>query len=136
MLHRKRFVSFVVLSFVSFVAALTQRPGQMPRFRAGANLVRVDAYVSKDDVALTDLKAEDFEVFEDDKPQQIENFELVTARAPNPQSERHRSHQRARHATSRSRMPRGCSRCSSIASTCSCPARITRASRSSKRSIA
>ena len=33
----------------------------MPRFRAGANLVRVDAYVSKDDVALTDLKADDFD---------------------------------------------------------------------------
>ena len=44
-------------------------PSSMPRFRAGANLVRVDAYVSKDDVALTDLKAEDFTVYEDDKPQ-------------------------------------------------------------------
>ena len=60
----------------------------MPRFRAGTNLVRVDAYVSKDNVALTDLKADDFEVFEDDKPQKIENFQLVVARAPNPQSER------------------------------------------------
>lgn len=60
----------------------------MPRFRAGANLVRVDAYVSKDNVALTDLKAEDFTVYEDDKPQKIENFELIQARRPNPQSER------------------------------------------------
>jgi VWFA-related protein len=65
-----------------------QQPEDLPRFRAGTNLVRVDAYVSKDDVAITDLKAEDFEVFEDDKPQQVEAFELVTARAPNPQSER------------------------------------------------
>ena len=55
---------------------------QMPRFRAGANLVRVDAYVSKDDVALTDLKAEDFALFEDDKPQQIENFQLVRRARP------------------------------------------------------
>ena len=84
----KRFVSFVVLSFVSFVVALTSAQEQMPRFRAGTNLVRVDAYVSKDDVAVTDLKAEDFEVFEDDKPQKIENFELITARRPNPQTER------------------------------------------------
>lgn len=61
---------------------------QLPRFRAGANLVRVDAYVSKDGVALTDLKAEDFTVYEDDKPQQVESFELITARPPNPQSER------------------------------------------------
>ena len=68
---------------------LAERPEQpMPRFRAGANLVRVDAYVSKDDVALTDLKAADFEVYEDDKPQQIENFELIEARAPVPANER------------------------------------------------
>jgi VWFA-related protein len=68
---------------------LAQQPEQpMPRFRAGANLVRVDAYVSKDDVALTDLKAEDFTVYEDDKPQQIEDVQLVVARAANPQSER------------------------------------------------
>src|SRR5688500_19433213 len=66
---------------------LAQQP-ELPRFRAGTNLVRVDAYVSKDDVAITDLKAEDFEDFEDDKPQKVEAFELVTARAPNPQSER------------------------------------------------
>ena len=68
---------------------LAQQPDpQLPRFRAGANLVRVDAYVSKDNAAITDLKAEDFAVYEDDKPQQIENFELITARRPNPQSER------------------------------------------------
>lgn len=68
---------------------LAQSPEQpMPRFRAGTNLVRVDAYVSKDDVALLDLKADDFAVFEDDKPQQIENFQLIQARQPNPQSER------------------------------------------------
>ena len=60
----------------------------LPRFRAGANLVRVDTYVSKDNAALTDLKAEDFMVFEDDKPQQIESFSLIQARRPNPQTER------------------------------------------------
>jgi VWFA-related protein len=68
---------------------LAQQPDpQLPRFRAGANLVRVDAYVSKDDVALLDLKADEFEVFEDDKPQKVESFELIQARRPNPQSER------------------------------------------------
>jgi VWFA-related protein len=68
---------------------LAQQPDQsMPRFRAGANLVRVDAYVSKDAVAITDLKAADFTVFEDDKPQTIEHVELITAHAPNPQTER------------------------------------------------
>ena len=81
----KTLVSFVVSFFVIVVVALAQ---ELPRFRAGTNLVRVDAYVSKDNVALTDLKVEDFDLFEDDKPQKIENFELVTARPPNPQSAR------------------------------------------------
>ena len=68
---------------------VAQQPDQqLPRFRAGANLVRVDAYVSKDNVALTDLTAADFTVFEDDKPQQIESFSLIQARRPNPQTER------------------------------------------------
>ena len=67
---------------------LAQQPPDLPRFRAGTNLVRVDAYVSKDDVAVTDLKVEDFEVYEDDKLQTVEAFQLVTARPPIPQSER------------------------------------------------
>jgi len=66
----------------------SQQPEELPRFRAGTNLVRVDAYVSKDDAAVTDLTTEDFVVYEDDRPQKIEAFELVTARAPIPQSER------------------------------------------------
>jgi VWFA-related protein len=77
-----------VITLVTLVNLVTFAPEPLPRFRAGANLVRVDAYVSKDDVALTDLKAEDFTLFEDDRPQQLEGFELVQARGPNPQSER------------------------------------------------
>ena len=71
-----------------FACSRSQQPAALPRFRAGANLVRVDTYVSKDNVALIDLKAEDFAVFEDDKPQQIESFSLIQARRPNPQTER------------------------------------------------
>jgi VWFA-related protein len=70
------------------VLLAAQTAQELPRFRAGTNLVRVDAYVSKDDVAVTDLKVEDFEVYEDDKLQTVEGFQLVTARPPNPQSER------------------------------------------------
>ena len=70
------------------LVAQDRQPQELPRFRAGTNLVRVDAYVSADGKAITDLKAEDFEVFEDDKLQTVENFELITARAPIPQSER------------------------------------------------
>lgn len=60
----------------------------LPRFRAGANLVRVDAYVSKNGVAITDLQPDDFLVYEDGTAQRIESFELIRARGPNPQSER------------------------------------------------
>lgn len=67
---------------------LAQQGEQLPRFRAGANLVRVDAYISKDGVPITDLKADDFVVYEDDKPQAVESFQLIKARTPNPQSER------------------------------------------------
>ena len=74
--------------FVPTFVLAQQQDAQLPRFRAGANLVRADVYVSKDGAALTDLKAEDFEVYEDDKPQKVESFELVAARPPNPQSER------------------------------------------------
>jgi VWFA-related protein len=67
---------------------VAQQP-ELPRFRGGTNLVRVDAYISKDDVAVEDLTAADFEVYEDDKLQNVETFELVKARPPIPQSERH-----------------------------------------------
>ena len=61
--------------------AQDQQPEQsLPRFRAGANLVRVDTYVSKEDLAIVDLKAEDFTVYEDDKPQTLAGFELLQAR--------------------------------------------------------
>ena len=64
-------------------AAPTQE-GQvvLPRFRAGANLVRVDAYVSANGQAVTNLTADDFEVLEDDRPQKIENFEVIRPREP------------------------------------------------------
>lgn len=75
-----------------------QEPAQepMPRFRAGTNLVRLDAYVTADGQPVTDLTAEDFEIFEDDQPQKVESFELVrahdgngvTTAAPNPSSTR------------------------------------------------
>jgi VWFA-related protein len=79
----------MLLGLVLPVLLAADQPEQaLPRFRAGANLVRVDAYVSRDNVALTDLTAGDFLVYEDDKPQQVESFELIRARGPNPQSER------------------------------------------------
>ena len=55
------------------------QPGdQQPTFRAGINYVAVDVIVTdKKDAPVVDLKREDFEVFEDGKPQPIEQFRLV-----------------------------------------------------------
>ncbi|MBY0495316.1 MAG: VWA domain-containing protein [Cyanobacteria bacterium] len=75
-------------SFDSLALAQDKQEQPLPRFRAGANLVRVDTYVSKEDVAVLDLKAEDFTVFEDDKPQTIAGFELLQARQPVTESQR------------------------------------------------
>lgn len=61
---------------------------QRPRFRGGANLVRVDAYVTADGSAVTDLTAQDFEVLEDNVPQRVESFQLVRPRGVGPQNER------------------------------------------------
>ncbi|MDO8834585.1 MAG: VWA domain-containing protein, partial [Vicinamibacterales bacterium] len=57
----------------------TAQPQQPPRpvFRAGANFVRVDVYATKDGQAVTDLKAEDFEILEDGVAQKVETFEHV-----------------------------------------------------------
>ena len=74
--------------FAARLLAQDAQQPELPRFRAGTNLVRVDAYVSKGDVAIEDLKVEDFELFEDDKLQTVESFQLVKARPPVPQSER------------------------------------------------
>jgi VWFA-related protein len=59
---------------------------QMPRFRAGANLVRVDAYVTVDGTPVKDLVAEDFEVLEDNIPQRVESFQMIQPRGPAPVS--------------------------------------------------
>src|SRR6266436_330450 len=42
--------------------------------RITTNLVQVDVVVTKDGKQVTDLKPEDFEIFEDGKPQTITNF--------------------------------------------------------------
>ena len=64
-----------------------QPPQPEPRFRAGANLVRVDAYVMADGKAVTDLTLKDFEVLEDNVPQRIESFQLIQPRGRVPVNE-------------------------------------------------
>ena len=49
-----------------------------PTFRAGINFIRVDVIVTDDDGNFVrDLDVSDFQVFEDDEPQDIESFQLV-----------------------------------------------------------
>ena len=69
-----------VVCFACFVAAVSQEP--LPRFRAGANLVTVDAYVARSGAPVTDLKPEEIEILEDDQPQTIESFRVVHPGAP------------------------------------------------------
>src|SRR5918994_5952819 len=87
--------TFLVLTLVAALAqaGTAQEPAQQapapppaqppqqpekPTFRTGINFVRVDVIVSdKKGVALGDLKASDFEVLEDGKPQTIEQFKFI-----------------------------------------------------------
>ena len=71
---------------VSGVAVLANQP-QQP-IRVGTNFVRVDAYPMKDGKPVFDLKAEEFEVFEDGVLQKIESFEHVVVRPAGAQTER------------------------------------------------
>jgi VWFA-related protein len=76
---------FARIAAVALLAALAQaqqgtqssRSQQPPRFRGGTNLVRVDAFATKNDVPVQDLKADDFEILEDGAPQTINTFEHI-----------------------------------------------------------
>lgn len=80
------------LSVLLTVAALATVAGQSdqsappqavtPEFRAGANLVRVDMFPTRDGRLLTDLGVDEVEVFEDGVRQRIETFEFVDLAGP------------------------------------------------------
>jgi VWFA-related protein len=60
-------------------SANTPAPAEEDVVRVDANLVQVDAVVTDDaGRQVTDLKAEDFEMLEDGRPQQITNFSYVS----------------------------------------------------------
>lgn len=59
-------------------------PQERPKFRVESNFVRVDAYPVRDGKPLLDLKAEDFEVYENGTLQKIETFEHVVVRPAGP----------------------------------------------------
>jgi hypothetical protein len=66
----------------TLVAALilvtnAQEPQRQPPFRTGTNVVRVDAYPTRDGKIIEGLTAADFEVLEDNVVQKISSFEFV-----------------------------------------------------------
>jgi VWFA-related protein len=70
---------FVSVVFASRLPA-RQSPApqqQPPVFRSGAAFVRVDLYPTKDGRIVPGLSQNDFQIFEDGKPQKIETFDYV-----------------------------------------------------------
>ena len=66
-------------------APATDAAGQ-PVFRTGINFVRVDVIATdKQGMPVTDLSLNDFEVFEDGKPQAVETFRLIKVDAVAPE---------------------------------------------------
>ena len=65
-------------------------PQQPPpsTFRTEANFVRVDVYPTRNGMPVQDLKAEDFEVFEDGAPQAVQSFEHILISPAGPQEQR------------------------------------------------
>jgi len=75
-------------TFFTIVNTAQEQKQPLPRFRGGANLVRVDAYPTLKGQPVKDLTAADFEVLEDGVAQKVESFELVQVRAGGPQESR------------------------------------------------
>jgi VWFA-related protein len=77
------FVIFVPERVPSAVAQAPQggqQPAQTPKgpvFRVGAHLVTVDAYPTQGGKIITGLTPDDFEVFEDGKPQKVESLDYI-----------------------------------------------------------
>ena len=87
---------FVLLVSAREPSAVAQQPQpqpptqaqQRPVFRGGTHFVRVDAYPVVDGKIVEGLKPEDFEVFEDGKPQRIESFDFIRFDTMAPDAER------------------------------------------------
>ncbi len=84
--------SVALCGTVVILAAVTQAAGrqepQRPTFRTGINLVRVDAYPSRDGKIIEGLTVDDFEVLEDGVAQKIETFQFIQFPQNNPAGER------------------------------------------------
>ena len=81
-------VSLVCLLLLLGDAGSAVQDPQRPPFRTRTNIVRVDAYPTKDGKIIEGLTREDFEILEDGVPQRIESFEFVTFPQSNPVDKR------------------------------------------------
>jgi VWFA-related protein len=74
------------------IAFTAQQPAktadQAPQFRAGTNLVRVDVFATRGGAPVQDLKAGDFDLFEDGVRQKIESFEHIVVQPAGPNDTR------------------------------------------------
>ncbi|HEX5966387.1 MAG TPA: VWA domain-containing protein, partial [Pyrinomonadaceae bacterium] len=70
----------LILSFCTFLPVVGQTPAgdQDDVVRITTNLVQIDAVVMKDGKHVRDLKAEDFEIYEDGRKQTITNFAFIS----------------------------------------------------------
>jgi VWFA-related protein len=75
----------IATSLAPSPAAQDQRP---PVFRGVANFVYVDVYPRRDGHLVEGLRAEDFQVLEDGKPQKIDTFEFIRIQPNAPDNER------------------------------------------------
>jgi hypothetical protein len=65
----------------------SQQAAASPEFRTEANFVRVDVYATRNGSAVTDLRREDFELFEDKSAQQTDQFaHIVTGSGGVPET--------------------------------------------------
>ena len=76
-----------MLALATLAASSDQSPQQLPVFRAGTVLVRVDVYPRVDGRIVADLTKEDFQVFENGKPQPIDGFEFIRIEPNTPDAE-------------------------------------------------
>ena len=89
-MRRVRTVSFLLClaAAVGTAQEKPQKPQQPPTFRTGVNLVRVDAYPSRDGKIVEGLTVDDFEVLEDGVRQKVESFQFVEFEQNAPLEER------------------------------------------------
>ena len=71
----------LILAGVLVTAQNQSSAPQEPTFRTGTQSVRVDLYATKDGKPVTDLRAEEIELFEDGVPHAVQTFQRITVAA-------------------------------------------------------